>query len=436
VLIKGGRVIDPSQDMDSTCDVLVSEGLIAEVAANIAGDAAETVDARGKIVAPGLIDIHVHLREPGLVHKEGFASGTLAAAAGRDAVEETYAWSGLVRIAKDEAHYDQAETWARRGLAAAEAIGPGDERPLSALLIMVGALHGEEGHNEQSYAEMQPALTIREKTFGADSAQAATTLKELSVSAAEMGRFAEAEQHARRAVAISEKVGGPIHPLVGYSLYALGHAVNLQGRGDEAAEIYKRCISVEEQVFGRDSLHLIVPLSNLGGILGEQKKRAEALAYLRRALAIAEKVHGPVHPEVAAVLLNMGELSREEGKYDDALEQLQRAFAIFEKVGHAPRYQAIALTLIGGTELDRHDAARAVPPLKRALAMWSTMPVGDATEPFDTRFALARALWEQHHGDEQSHTLAMQARAGYASAGDKAKKDLADVDKWLSAHAR
>src|SRR5882762_10466625 len=60
LLIKGGRVVDPSVGLDGVRDVAISGGRIAAVAANIAGDAAETVDAQGKIIAPGLIDIHTH----------------------------------------------------------------------------------------------------------------------------------------------------------------------------------------------------------------------------------------------------------------------------------------------------------------------------------------------------------------------------------------
>jgi dihydroorotase len=60
LIIKGGRVIDPSTGLDGARDLAISGGRIAAVASNIAADAAETIDARGKIVAPGLIDIHTH----------------------------------------------------------------------------------------------------------------------------------------------------------------------------------------------------------------------------------------------------------------------------------------------------------------------------------------------------------------------------------------
>ena len=83
LLIKGGRVIDPSQKMDDTLDVLVTDGLIKEIGKGlVAPDGVDTVDAAGKYVVPGLIDMHVHLRDPGLEYKEDIISGTRAAAAG------------------------------------------------------------------------------------------------------------------------------------------------------------------------------------------------------------------------------------------------------------------------------------------------------------------------------------------------------------------
>ena len=85
LLIKNGRVVDPSQKLDEICDVLVADGKIAKVAKNITDKADETYDAAGKVVAPGFIDMHTHLREPGLEAKESIRTGTMAAAAGAPA---------------------------------------------------------------------------------------------------------------------------------------------------------------------------------------------------------------------------------------------------------------------------------------------------------------------------------------------------------------
>jgi dihydroorotase len=84
LLIRGGHVIDPATNSDAELDLLLRDGRVAEVAprSKLIGRAAETLDARGLVVAPGFIDLHVHLREPGQWHKETIATGTAAAAAG------------------------------------------------------------------------------------------------------------------------------------------------------------------------------------------------------------------------------------------------------------------------------------------------------------------------------------------------------------------
>ena len=88
VLIRGGRVIDPWQGIDAIGDVLLQDGRVRQVRLRAHGSApdspadAEIVDAAGMVVAPGFIDLHCHLREPGQEHKETIATGTLAATRG------------------------------------------------------------------------------------------------------------------------------------------------------------------------------------------------------------------------------------------------------------------------------------------------------------------------------------------------------------------
>lgn len=83
LLIKGGRVIDPSQGLDELLDVVVENGLVKELGKGLTAPAnAEIIDATGKYVVPGLVDMHVHLRDPGLEYKEDIVSGTKAAVAG------------------------------------------------------------------------------------------------------------------------------------------------------------------------------------------------------------------------------------------------------------------------------------------------------------------------------------------------------------------
>lgn len=82
ILLKGGRVVDPVHNIDDTLDLLIENGKIASISKSIETGGAETIDARGKLVVPGLIDIHVHLRDPGYEYKEDIVTGTRAAASG------------------------------------------------------------------------------------------------------------------------------------------------------------------------------------------------------------------------------------------------------------------------------------------------------------------------------------------------------------------
>src|SRR3989475_5676482 len=83
LLLKGGRVVDPSRDLDEAADVLIQDGRIAAVGPGLgAPDGATVRDVRGTVVAPGLVDVHVHLREPGNEDEEPIATGARAAVAG------------------------------------------------------------------------------------------------------------------------------------------------------------------------------------------------------------------------------------------------------------------------------------------------------------------------------------------------------------------
>lgn len=82
LILKGVRAVDPQVDLDSVCDVLIEDGKIAQIGENLSVPGAEVRDMTGKVLVPGLVDIHVHLREPGYEFKEDIHSGTRAAAHG------------------------------------------------------------------------------------------------------------------------------------------------------------------------------------------------------------------------------------------------------------------------------------------------------------------------------------------------------------------
>jgi dihydroorotase len=82
LLIHNGRILDPGRGVDLTGDVLVRDGRIVAVGPSLSADGAEVIDALGLVVAPGFVDLHTHLRDPGFEYKETIATGTQAAARG------------------------------------------------------------------------------------------------------------------------------------------------------------------------------------------------------------------------------------------------------------------------------------------------------------------------------------------------------------------
>lgn len=113
LLIKGGRIINPAENLDATGDILIENNLIAAIGQNLSADGAQVIDATGLVVSPGLIDMHTHLREPGLEAKEDIASGTRAAAAGgyttiacmpntKPAVDSSIVVSGIIHRSQTE----------------------------------------------------------------------------------------------------------------------------------------------------------------------------------------------------------------------------------------------------------------------------------------------------------------------------------------------
>ena len=82
LMIKGGRVLDPATDTDKIADIYIEDGVVKKIGTKLKEKATETIDASGKYVMPGFIDLHVHLRDPGLTYKETLETGGMAAARG------------------------------------------------------------------------------------------------------------------------------------------------------------------------------------------------------------------------------------------------------------------------------------------------------------------------------------------------------------------
>ncbi len=183
VVIRGGRVIDPSRDLDAFVDLLLRDGVVARVADGIdVPDGAEEIDASGLVVAPGLIDVHVHLREPGQEHKETVRTGTLAAAAGgftavacmanTDPVNDDAAVTELILSRARRAGYARVHPVATvsKGMAGEELAEMGE-------LIAAGAVAFSDDGVVVAHPELMRRALLYSQHFGAPVLQHAEDLR-------------------------------------------------------------------------------------------------------------------------------------------------------------------------------------------------------------------------------------------------------------------
>jgi tetratricopeptide (TPR) repeat protein len=358
----------------------------------------------------------------------------LAAQAGRALAVEVGAWTELVALSRVEARYGEAHWWGRLASATLDALG-GEHPELQAqLLTNVGGVFTQEAKFDDAVADLKRALAIREKLFGPEHLAVAESLNSLGEALTQESRSDAAVPYLRRALAIREKALGPEHPLFGQALYNFAATRLEQGDYDESLADFRRTLAIYEKGMGPNHSSVGPPLNAIGQILRLRGRYDEALAEHRRALAVAEKAWGPKHPDVAFALDFMGDVFRDQKKYSEALAHYSRALAIWQAaLGPQDQVVAVALTGIGRTEIERHRPAAALAPLTRALAIREAHP-SDPTWVPETRFALARALWDTAQDRPRARALAAQARSGYAAVGLAGKADLMDVDAWIAKH--
>ncbi|MBI2466923.1 MAG: dihydroorotase [Candidatus Rokubacteria bacterium] len=172
LVVRNGRVIDPANGLDAPGDVLILDGLVSRVGPKLQAPAGTpTVDAGGRVVTPGLIDIHVHLREPGHEYKETITSGTRAAAAGGFTAVACMANTSPVNDTRAVTDYILAQTRAG-GLVRVYPIGAGTGGLKGTELAELGELaeagcvaYSDDGRPVMNSALLRRALEYAQ-TFG------------------------------------------------------------------------------------------------------------------------------------------------------------------------------------------------------------------------------------------------------------------------------
>jgi dihydroorotase len=277
ILIRNGRVVDPATATDGVRDVLIAEGRIAEVGAGLSAPGARVVEAEGLVVAPGFIDMHVHLREPGQTDKETIASGARAAA--RGGFTSVCAMPNTIPVNDSPAVTDRIKARAAKGAIVhvhpVAALSPGQRgaelTDMAALAAAGAVLFSDDGRCLQSAKLMRKALeTARDiGVLISDHCEDAGLFEggvmhegDVSSRLGWPGIPAEAEDlMVARDIILAESLGAPVHiaHLSTRGSAALVRAAKARGVRVSAEATPHHLVLTDEAVAGRDPRFKVNP---------------------------------------------------------------------------------------------------------------------------------------------------------------------------------
>ncbi|RMG99520.1 MAG: hypothetical protein D6705_03055 [Deltaproteobacteria bacterium] len=288
------------------------------------------------------------------------------------------------------------ETWTRALELRRRVLGP-THPSVGALLNNMATVHSRSGRNAEAAELYAQAYDVWLAAHGPEHPSVGLLLNNRSVVEQRLGRLDDAQRHLEEAKAIFEKAHGPDHPMLADVFVNLGSVFEAKGDYEAAARSYERALEIREKNFGPDHPDVGSALTNLGNAYAKMGDRSKARRLHERALAIMEKGYGPKSTMLAYPLTSLAEIALEEGRPEDAIALAERAANLREAGKIRPEAQA------------------------------------------ESRFALARALWEAPpgRGRDRARARAEAERARELLAASTAKVDeqRRAVEAWLAAHA-
>jgi tetratricopeptide (TPR) repeat protein len=264
-----------------------------------------------------------------------------------------------------------AERLMKRALAIKERVYGAEHSEVASTLTSLGIVQQRLGELGEARATQQRALAINEEIFGPEHPEVAGTLRNLGNMQQVAGELGEARVTLQRAVAINEEIFGPEHPEVAGTLISLGVVQELLGELEEARATQQRALAINDAVYGPTHPHVAGALTNLGIVQQRLGQPKQARLTLQRALAINEAVLGSEHPDVAITLTNLGNVQRQLGELEQARATQQRALTIDEAIFGADHAQvASTLTNLGKVQQQLEEPEEAHASMQRALAIY------------------------------------------------------------------
>ena len=295
-------------------------------------------------------------------------------------------------------------------------------------LALVGNAHLKINNPDQAEQNLVEAFWAAEASRH-DEVRAEVAANLLYVVGYLQGRFAEAHRWGKTAQAILARLGG--HELLqAWLLNDLGCVFELEGRRRDATQAHERSLALKEKVLAANDPDVGISEINLAIAFQESRRPDEALLHINRAIRLLRNGLGSDHPDLALAMMNGGEILNALHRYREARESFGQARIIWEReLGAESVYLGFALTGIGVSYLAEGPPESALPHLERALEIRDSQEK-DAARRAETRFALARALWNSKRDRPRAYALALEAKKEYGGA-TAAKDRLMEVEEWL-----
>jgi eukaryotic-like serine/threonine-protein kinase len=346
-------------------------------------------------------------------------------------VEEIRKRLAEAKALADTGNVNQAVVRSRALVAEARALGYG---PLIAEALGLPATFnitaiGPEEVAKELEESVWVALANRRDDIAVDSGTAV-----ISYVGDILGRREEGRRWARLMSALIDRMG-PGQELRRAWLIVGESSMVMRDDPAKSLALARQALALKEHVLGPDHPDVAISLSNISETQRRLGSYDEALATSRRAEEIAVRAYGPNATILASVLSNRGEVLLALGRAQEAVAVFEDAISRWPSVGDRKgNLFSYPLTGLGQARLARGEPRLAIAPLERALSLREALP-GNVADVAETRFALARALWDASRERARARKLAKDARAEYATALDaQAKSEGQRIDAWLASH--
>jgi eukaryotic-like serine/threonine-protein kinase len=246
-------------------------------------------------------------------------------------------------------------------------------------------------------------------------------------------RHQEAEHWALFAGAVLRRLGPGHDMLAAWRANNLALVYFAEGRLEDALAMVREAVATKTRAVGEEHFDVAVSLTNEAYLLHELGRTDEAIEKNQRAIEIFRKTLGPDHPRVANPLVNGSEFMNARGRYVEAQAMAEQALTIMERELDWDQQEfAVAFTAIGLSWIGRGKPTLAIPVLEKALLIRETGDP-DPVRLGETRFALARALWESDHSSMRAILLAEKAQGDFENNSRTTNRKV-DVANWIDSH--